>query len=69
GLRTELEQGRLPDLRGHPLRRVLRVAQRLRVPVTAVGPGGWVVRQRPEAGWPVRKTRRLWVQLSFENRR
>jgi len=69
GLRRELKRGRLPDLRGHPLRRVLQVAQRLRVPVTAVGPGGWVVRQRPEAGWPVRKTRRLWVQLSFENRR
>jgi cell division protein FtsI (penicillin-binding protein 3) len=69
GLGRDLTRGRLPDLRGHPLRRVLQVAQRLRLPVTAVGRGGWVVRQRPRGGTARARARRLWVELSFAERR
>ncbi len=65
----DLKHGRLPDLRGHPLRRVLEVAQRLHLPVTAIGRGGWVVRQRPRAGTALTRARRLWVKLSFDERR
>jgi cell division protein FtsI (penicillin-binding protein 3) len=68
-LARDLKQGRLPDLRGHPLRRVLQMAQRLHLPVTAVGRGGWVVRQRPLAGTALARARRLWVELSFTERR